>query len=418
MFRLQDNVPDIYVNESRDFQLFCRLYDAINNGVKADIDTIVNINVPFKANNQILQLLALKVGFITDKQIDSDLLRWIIASFPWAVKFKSSIYGIKLAVNTISKFENIQKNPLIIADHDQKLIIINSYQLIKNTVALDEFLKYIIPTGYTYEINLVVGQQENLTITNPSEITYFNILPSALALDDNNDTGYKKYTQIKVSITMDEKNPQSVQLTEDYTPVAGDYIGIGSVIGDVTVDTDGNVIYNNVIYVDKTLYYGTLDYNKVIPNIIKAGSILVNSKLGDRITPTYHIYVSETEKNILNYDYTQTVNTIHYYINPDKNANLLNPIVQEYIIKVPDVDINKYNHTLLTTQVADDLDYVYVIYDSSILSGDDDKPGNNEYTNYKFVYHNYYNKWWEFDNGEWKKLSYIAKIDNSNKDVY
>ena len=27
MFRVENNVPDVYVQESRDFQLFCKLYD-------------------------------------------------------------------------------------------------------------------------------------------------------------------------------------------------------------------------------------------------------------------------------------------------------------------------------------------------------------------------------------------------------
>lgn len=41
--RLQNNVPEVYVKESRDFQLLCRLYDCILNGVKFDIDSMLNI---------------------------------------------------------------------------------------------------------------------------------------------------------------------------------------------------------------------------------------------------------------------------------------------------------------------------------------------------------------------------------------
>ena len=40
MFRLQNNVPEVYVDKSRDFQLFCRLYDSCFGGVKFSIDSM------------------------------------------------------------------------------------------------------------------------------------------------------------------------------------------------------------------------------------------------------------------------------------------------------------------------------------------------------------------------------------------
>ena len=36
-------MPQIYINESRDFQLISRLYDVLFSGVKYDIDSMVNI---------------------------------------------------------------------------------------------------------------------------------------------------------------------------------------------------------------------------------------------------------------------------------------------------------------------------------------------------------------------------------------
>ncbi len=36
--KLQDKVPPVYPEGSRDFQLFCHLYDVIFNGIKNDID--------------------------------------------------------------------------------------------------------------------------------------------------------------------------------------------------------------------------------------------------------------------------------------------------------------------------------------------------------------------------------------------
>lgn len=152
MFRLQNNVPDIYVNESRDFQLLCRLYDAINNGVKFDIDTIVNLIDPLRANDRLLKLLANRIGFITDKEIEPGLLRYILSAFPWAVKYKGSKMGIKLAVSTILKYEGRGLTSSVSVDSDSHTIAIYVQESISNKLALDEFLKYILPCGYSYSI--------------------------------------------------------------------------------------------------------------------------------------------------------------------------------------------------------------------------------------------------------------------------
>ena len=90
MFRLQEHMPDVYVNESRDFQVLCRLYDFLFNGIKFDIDSIININDAFKINERLLPLLAIKEGFFTDVQFDSKTLRYILKAFPYIIKYKGT----------------------------------------------------------------------------------------------------------------------------------------------------------------------------------------------------------------------------------------------------------------------------------------------------------------------------------------
>ena len=51
VFRIEKNVPEIYVRESRDFQLFCRLYDCVFDGVKFDIDSMLNVLDTHSCNN-------------------------------------------------------------------------------------------------------------------------------------------------------------------------------------------------------------------------------------------------------------------------------------------------------------------------------------------------------------------------------
>lgn len=166
LLRLQDNVPDIYVNNSRDFQLFCRLYDCVNDGVKFDIDSMQSIIDTDSCSAKLLQLLQSKLGFITNVEIDNESLRYVLRAFPEIMKNKGSKKAILQTLNVFAKIKNIKANiDCIIVNKESRngrtydvykiQIIINAspsdIPLVKDTTILDEIFKYIIPTGYTVE---------------------------------------------------------------------------------------------------------------------------------------------------------------------------------------------------------------------------------------------------------------------------
>lgn len=152
MFRFENNMPDYWMNESRDFQLLTRLNDIMFMGQRADINTIQNLNDSKKCKNTFLNLLAKKVGFFTDKYIEENVLRNIIGAFKIAVKNKGTKIGIEYAVRAILKAENNSGVPVVqINNTDYTINILTPFN-IKNVEALNEFLKYIIPAGYDVNI--------------------------------------------------------------------------------------------------------------------------------------------------------------------------------------------------------------------------------------------------------------------------
>lgn len=162
MFRLQNNVPSTYIEQSRDFQLFCRLYDCINNGVQFDISTITDILDPIKVNDRIVKLLATRVGFITDIDIDNTVLRYILSAYPYIIKNKGTRKGIEAAVNAILHAEHSIKAATVeivnkpAEGSNQAEYSVNIYTPIilssKTKKALNELLKYILPVGYVFDI--------------------------------------------------------------------------------------------------------------------------------------------------------------------------------------------------------------------------------------------------------------------------
>lgn len=163
MFRIQDNVPEVYIQQSRDFQLLSRLFDTLLSGVKYDIDTVVNILDASKARDTMLSLMCTKVGFFTREEIDAQVLKYIIASFPYIVRNKGTVEGIQLAVNTILKAENttdIYQLPIVkvvnaeVEDKQFQPYTVYIYTTISayNRRALKELLQYVLPTGYNYQL--------------------------------------------------------------------------------------------------------------------------------------------------------------------------------------------------------------------------------------------------------------------------
>ena len=153
LIRVQDNVPECYENESRDFQLIGRLYDCIINGVKFDIDSMLNLTNTVTCSQRVLQLLQTKLGFFSNAILTDDELRYTLSAFPVIIKNKGSLKGIKQAVYVFLKANHLTNSAMISitqkSEDNPYSIVIGINSPIMNTTLLDEIFKYILPTGYT-----------------------------------------------------------------------------------------------------------------------------------------------------------------------------------------------------------------------------------------------------------------------------
>lgn len=162
VFRLQNNVPDIYVEKSRDFQLLCRLYDCIIDGVKFDVDSMIDILDTNKCRNNILPLLKEKLGFFSDYQFNDDAIRSILKAFPLMIKNKGSLKSIEQAIEVYKKITNFNGRITVVMNKERQTkygqllydysLIINIESSLKDTSILDEMLKYLLPAGMMYQI--------------------------------------------------------------------------------------------------------------------------------------------------------------------------------------------------------------------------------------------------------------------------
>lgn len=176
-FRLQNNTPKVYTAESRDFQLLARAMDALHGGIMGQIPPILSINRPRTMYDNYLSHYSSSVGFFTRRDIDSKVLRYILAAFPYLIKNKGTKKGILGAVNTIIKAENNTYNgdgvSVEIINDPSYTVVINTTYEIYNRNALEELLKYIVPAGYTYRFEEVLtgNKYESVISTEDSILT-------------------------------------------------------------------------------------------------------------------------------------------------------------------------------------------------------------------------------------------------------
>lgn len=152
MIKLQDLTPKIYYDSSRDFQFIGRLYDLVLNSVKTNAANLYNLPCGKNMDEQLLNLLALTLGFkITKQQYNSKQLRAICESLPTILKHKGSIQALVLAVNVLLAAEGITQS----LDYEvipKQGVVLGVAQELEDLTLLEDLLDYLLPAGLSCTI--------------------------------------------------------------------------------------------------------------------------------------------------------------------------------------------------------------------------------------------------------------------------
>lgn len=198
--RLSDKTPEIYSKESRDFQLLCNVFDCFVNGIKSDIDSMIDVVNTERCPSRLLPLLATRIGFFTDAELTDEDLRMILASYPHILKNKGSELAIRQCINLFQRMRKISVPTEITIENkdaegnDKYTITIGLNTGWIDTYVLDELVKHIIPTGYT--VNYVFYEKQKPSIT---EFTYMEFYDGITESDET-------VSELRSSIIRNEQN--------------------------------------------------------------------------------------------------------------------------------------------------------------------------------------------------------------------
>lgn len=180
MFRVEQNVPEVYVEQSRDFQLYSRLYDLVFQSARFSIDSMEQVSDTMRCNDKLLPLIATKVGFFTDLNLTNYADRQVLSAFPYIIKYKGSLMGIQLVANLFERIMNVKSS---VEQKDRNRVVIKFEDYSPNVKLLYALLDYIRPTGLIIDYEVVTktpkssadfGISENIKVitvdSEPSEI--------------------------------------------------------------------------------------------------------------------------------------------------------------------------------------------------------------------------------------------------------
>ena len=177
MFRLEDNVPGVYVEESRDFQLLCRIIDIYLCGeIEKARSMIYQLDIN-NCNENLLCAIANMQAFTTNNYFPPEVLRNICSVFPYCIKRKGTADAIRVASLAVLSVD--------------RLITDIKVELIKDTSAgnipsdsveysvyitcrspgvyrsnylqyLDEVLRFLVPTGWNIRYTILGRSTTNI----------------------------------------------------------------------------------------------------------------------------------------------------------------------------------------------------------------------------------------------------------------
>lgn len=163
--QLEHNVPEIYAEKSRDFQLLCRIISIVLNAAAERSSGIIdNIDVD-TVEESLLYPLVRKLGFTSGSYFPPKVLKNIAENFPHIIRNKGTLRAIREAVySVISAEQDVRYLELSYNSQQHELSILTSAsdRYLDYVTAL---LEFVMPTGivwnYVPNITVTINYQDN-----------------------------------------------------------------------------------------------------------------------------------------------------------------------------------------------------------------------------------------------------------------
>lgn len=186
MIKTRDLVPNIYYDNSRDFQFFGRIHEIIYNYIKTNIDIMTTLPLSKDVDLSMINLLLTTLGFSRRHEYNANDLRKICSVFTELLRLKGTRKAVELAIATLMNAQNIDKEFNVV---DRTISGVKQYTFdiylpieLKDIELLEDIFDYILPSGYEYRFyNTEYGYKSTTPIQTSSNIQHYTYSTSNLS---------------------------------------------------------------------------------------------------------------------------------------------------------------------------------------------------------------------------------------------
>lgn len=151
MIKIQESVPSVYYDKSRDFQLIGHLFDLVLNSIKTEADLLFNLPLSTNSDDQLLALLAFTLGLRLSKdKYTSKQLRAVCSVAPKMMRLKGSKAAIDLLCSALVRADS--SAGYVRTDYKDNRLSIYVTKTSTCQDLLYELLPYIVPAGIVFDI--------------------------------------------------------------------------------------------------------------------------------------------------------------------------------------------------------------------------------------------------------------------------
>lgn len=150
MISIRNQVPSIYYDASRDFQVLGHLYEVVLNYVKTNADMLYLLPNGIEEDTRATELLATTLGFKLRRNYDKAQLAALVSIFPQLLKIKGTKRAIDLAGDALVKASGVPGN--FSSEIENHVLTIKIPIELSDITLFIDLLPYILPFGLRVSI--------------------------------------------------------------------------------------------------------------------------------------------------------------------------------------------------------------------------------------------------------------------------
>lgn len=176
MINLKNQVPSIYYDASRDFQLLGHLYGLVLNYVKTNADMLYLLPNDIEADTRTTELLATTLGFKLRRNYDKAQLAALVSIFPQLLKIKGTKKAIDIAGNALVKASGVPG--VFTSEIENHVLTIKIPIELSDITLFIDLLPYILPFGMQVSIVRTTTIKQEATLPIGATVVMRKALPS------------------------------------------------------------------------------------------------------------------------------------------------------------------------------------------------------------------------------------------------